>query len=74
VNSVDSLKLLRYSAGLAYGQSEPCTDIGVPLPAGPMQGDVDCSGTINSIDSLKVLRFSANLAYSQTPPCPSIGS
>jgi CSLREA domain-containing protein len=74
VNSVDALKLLRYSAGLPFGQTEPCTDIGVPLTAGPMQGDVDCSGAINSIDSLKVLRFSASLPYAQTQPCPAIGS
>jgi hypothetical protein len=75
VNSIDSLRLLRYGAALAYSQSEPCEDIGTGVLAnGQIQGDVDCTNAVNSVDALKVLRFSAGLAYSQSEPCPDIGS
>ena len=46
VDSVDSLQVLRFVAGL----SEPeCLGA----------ADVDCSGEVNSVDSLKILRFVA---------------
>jgi hypothetical protein len=75
VNSIDSLKLLRFSSGMAYSQTEPCEDIGTGVLAnGEIQGDVDCSDAVNSVDSLKVLRYASALAYSQSEPCPDIGS
>jgi hypothetical protein len=74
VNSVDALKVLRYSAGLGYSQTEPCKKIGnETLANGKIQGDIDCSNSVNSVDSLKLLRYSSLLAYSQTEPCPDIG-
>jgi len=74
VNSVDSLKILRYNASLSVSQTEPCTDIGGTLPNTEIQGDVDCSNAINAVDSLKLLRHSASLSVSQTEPCPDIGT
>ena len=40
----------------------------------PLQGDVDCSGSVNSVDALKVLRNNAMLTVTQTEPCPDVGS
>ena len=76
INSIDALKVLRYSAGLSVSQAPGCPDIGVdPVPqSGGLQGDVDCSGPVNSIDALKLLRFAAGLSVSQGPGCPLIGS
>jgi hypothetical protein len=77
INSVDALKLLRYSAGLSYSQTEPppCPDIGEgTVQAGELQGDVNCSNTVNSIDALLLLRYSAALTVAQIEPCPDIGS
>ena len=75
VNSIDSLKVLRYGSGLDYSQTEPCEDIGTEtLANGEIQGDVDCSKAVSSVDSLKVTRYAAGLAYSQSEPCPDIGS
>jgi hypothetical protein len=74
VNSVDSLKVSRYAAGLTYSQNEPCTNIGTKLPNEVKQGNVDCDGSVNSIDSLKISRYLAGLSYSQSEPCPNIGS
>jgi hypothetical protein len=71
VNSVDALKILRFGAGLAYTQTEPCDDINT---GDPKMGDVDCSTTVNSVDALKILRFGAGLAYTQTEPCTDIGT
>jgi len=73
VNSVDALKVLRFVAGLAVAQSEPCVDLGVPLPTIIKQGDIDCSGAANSVDALKILRKVAGLSVSQGPGCPTIG-
>ena len=60
VDSVDSLQVLRFVAGL----SEPeC------LAA----ADVDCSGAVNSVDSLKILRFVAGMPQTGLPAdCPGI--
>jgi glutamyl endopeptidase len=38
VNSVDSLKILRYVASLSVQQNEPCTDIGASLTGGASSG------------------------------------
>jgi hypothetical protein len=76
VNSVDALKLLRFSAGLSVTQNEPCTDIGAgPLTSGWMQGDVNCSGggtPVNSVDALLILRINAGLLVSLPAACPPI--
>jgi hypothetical protein len=76
VNSVDALKVLRYSSGLGYSQlNEPCKKIGIEtLANGKIQGDVDCSNSVNSVDSLKLLRYGAGLSYSHPESCPNIGS
>jgi hypothetical protein len=71
VNSVDSLKILRYVAGLSVAQNEPCADLGT---GDPLWGDVDCSGAVNSVDSLKILRYVAALPVAQTEPCPDLGT
>jgi hypothetical protein len=74
INSIDSLKISRYTSSLSYAQNEPCKDIGKKLPNGVRQGDVDCNDAINSIDALKLSRYVANLSYGQSEPCPDIGS
>jgi hypothetical protein len=71
VNSIDSLKVLRYAAGLSVSQTEPCPDISTITSQ--VVGDVDCSGQVNSIDSLKILRFAALLSNTQNEPCTDIG-
>jgi hypothetical protein len=71
VNSVDSLKVLRYVASLSVAQAEPCPDIGTQAP---IWGDVDCSGAANSVDALKLLRYVAGLSVAQTEPCTDIGT
>jgi hypothetical protein len=76
INSIDALKVLRYSAGLSVSQAPGCPLIGVePVPqSGGLQGDVDCNGPVNSIDALKLLRYAAGLSVSQGPGCPPIGT
>jgi hypothetical protein len=32
INAIDALLILRHSAALSVNQTEPCTDIGLPLP------------------------------------------
>jgi hypothetical protein len=71
VNSIDSLKILRYTAALSYPQDEPCPDIGTVITQ--VIGDVDCNGLVNSIDSLKILRYAASLPNTQNEPCTDIG-
>jgi len=62
VNSVDSLGLLRHSAGLGTLQNDPCMDLGLVLPpSGDVMGDVNCSKSVNAVDALLILRASANL-------------
>jgi hypothetical protein len=68
VNSIDALKVLRYSAGLPVTQEPGCVQIGTLI--GQVFGDVDCGGVVNSIDALKVLRFSAGLPVTQVGPEP----
>lgn len=70
-NSVDSLKILRFVAGLSVAQEPDCPDIGTQVAS--FFGDVDCSGVVNSVDSLKILRFVAGLSVVQTEPCANIG-
>jgi alpha-tubulin suppressor-like RCC1 family protein len=76
VNSIDVLKVLRYSAALSVVQSEPCLDIGVAraLPAASdwMMGDVNCSDSVNSVDALLIARVSAGLSVSLPGGCPPI--
>ena len=72
VDAVDSLKILRYVAGLSVSQTEPCPDIGSAVPS--VFGDVDCNGSVDAVDALKALRYVAGLSVSQTEPCPDIGS
>jgi hypothetical protein len=76
VNSVDALKVLRFSAGLSVSQSEPCLDLGLPRLLAPpddwKMGDVDCLGFVNSIDALKILRAVAGLSVAKPPGCPEV--
>jgi hypothetical protein len=76
VNPVDSLKELRFDAGLIVQQAAGCPAIGTAAPAGVggrTWGDVDCNGTVNPVDSLKILRFDAGLSVAQEPGCPGVG-
>jgi hypothetical protein len=76
VNAVDSLKELRYDAGLSVAQEPGCPPFGEAFPAGeagPLWGDVDCDGIIGPVDGLKLLRFDAGLSVSQEEDCPPIG-
>jgi hypothetical protein len=75
VNSIDALKVLRHSAGLAVTQAEPCLDIGLMLPSGYRMGDVNCSGggtPVNSVDALLILRANAGLVVGIPAGCPEI--
>ncbi len=72
VNSVDSLKILRFVAHLSVSQEAGCPLIGAVVAS--FWGDVDCSDTVNSVDSLKILRYVALLSVLQSEPCPDIGT
>jgi CSLREA domain-containing protein len=72
VNSVDALKVLRFSAGLTVAQGPACPAMGLSIAGFPF-GDVDCGGTINPIDALKVLRNVAALPVIQPKGCTEIG-
>jgi hypothetical protein len=72
VNSVDSLKILRFVAQLSVAKGPGCPEIGNQVAS--LFGDVDCSGGVNSVDSLKLLRYVASLSVSQSNSCPAIGS
>ena len=78
INPIDSLKLLRWDAGLSVSyQDAQCPQIGGAIPASAattMWGDIDCSGQVNPIDSLKTLRYDAGLSVTQADGCPQIGS
>ena len=71
VNSVDSLKVLRFVAQLSVSQELGCPLIGTEVAS--FWGDVDCSGTVNSVDALKILRYVAQLTVQQAEPCPDVG-
>lgn len=62
VDSVDSLQILRATAGLPA--STDCL---------PEAGDVDCSGAADAIDALQILRFIAGLPTNAAPVCTPIG-
>jgi hypothetical protein len=76
VNSVDSLAVLRHSAGLGVLQNEPCLNPGqprlLPPPDNDLMGDVNCFGGVNSIDALLILRAVAGLSTNIPPNCPEI--
>jgi len=75
--SVDSLKVLRFSAGFPQPQISQTCLIGYEVPVDGVSriwGDNDCSGVVNSVDALKTLRQMAALSYAQSEPCPDIGS
>ncbi len=76
VNSVDALKVLRYSVGLPVTQSEPCLDIGLPRLLPPpnnwKMGDVNCTGGVNSVDALIILHAVAGLSVAIPPGCPAV--
>lgn len=72
VDSVDALKVLRFSAGLSIAQTEPCPDPPSVVAAFPFS-DVDCNGAVNSVDALKILRSAAGLGVTQMDPCTDIG-
>ena len=75
INSIDALKLLRFSASLPVSQTEPCPNIGVEINANPEEmGDINCDGTENSIDALHILRHSASLAVNLAAGCRAIGT
>jgi TolB protein len=73
---IDSLKLLRYDAGLSVTHAGPCLEVGEETTIGELTldwGDIDCDGVIGPVDALKVLRFDAGLSVQQQPGCPPLG-
>lgn len=72
VNSVDSLKILRFVAQLPVAQGPGCPQIGAQMAS--LFGDVDCSGGVNAVDSLKLLRHVASLPVSQPGGCAGLGA
>jgi hypothetical protein len=72
---VDTLKLLRFDAGLSVQQASGCPQMGVPATASVVLnwGDVDCSGNVDPVDGLKVLRHDAGLSVQQEADCVDIG-
>ncbi len=62
VDTVDSLQILRLSAGLSTNAA--CMD-----PA----GDVDCDGDKDAVDSLRILRHVAGLSNTTPAGCTPIG-
>jgi hypothetical protein len=74
-NPVDTLKLLRFDAGLNVQQGAGCPPLGgaVAASAALVWGDVDCNGNAGPVDGLKVLRFDAGLSVQQEADCPDIG-
>jgi hypothetical protein len=77
-NPVDSLKLLRFDAGLSVDQAAGCPAVNAAVTvdgAALAWGNVDCdSGAPGPVDSLKLLRFDGGLEVAQEPGCPEIGS
>jgi len=76
ITSVDSLRILRHSAGFPEPQMPPCRvgDGAMVDGVSRIWGDNDCSGAVNAVDALKTLRQLAALSYVQNEPCPDIDS
>jgi hypothetical protein len=78
VDSVDSLKNLRFVAALPVLQEKGCPGFGAEVDvvgASPhLWGDVDCDEDIDSVDALKILRHVASLPVLRPKGCPDIGS
>jgi CSLREA domain-containing protein len=75
INSVDSLKLLRFGAALTVAQTEPCPNIGAQINAIPEDmGDINCNGPENSVDALLILRHNAGLSVNLAQGCRAIGT
>jgi parallel beta-helix repeat protein len=76
VDPVDSLKLLRFDAGLSVAQGMNCPPVGEPHQfngSEELWGDIDCSDAVDPVDSLKALRHDAGLSVAQGSGCPPIG-
>lgn len=78
VDSVDSLKNLRFVAALSVSQEKGCPGFGqeVRISDSPSRlwADVDCDGDIDSVDALKILRHVAALTVNQPKGCAQIGA
>lgn len=77
VSPVDSLKTLRFDAGLSVSQIGDCPAIAsnVTVDGTPrLWNDVDCSGGVSPVDSLKTLRYDAGLSVSQAAGCPGVAT
>lgn len=77
VDPIDSLKLLRYDAGLSVAQTGDCPGPGsvVNVDGTDRQwGDLDCGGSTDPIDSLKTLRHDAGLSVARAAGCPDPAS
>jgi hypothetical protein len=72
VNSIDSLKVLRHSAGLSVAQEEPCLNIGQQIPGSEVMGDTNCAGGVNAVDALYILRAAAGLPVNLPGGCPAV--
>ena len=72
VDTVDGLGISRHVAGLAVGQTEPCTDLGAGAPN--VVGDVNCDDAVTAVDSLFVLRHVAGLPVNLPGGCREIGT
>jgi hypothetical protein len=88
ISPVDSLKLLRYDAGLFVQQPTGCPAIGALLfwtgifeaafPAGVGEidarwGDYDCNEAADPVDALRSLRFDAGFPVIPMQGCPELG-
>jgi hypothetical protein len=76
VDSVDSLTILRFSAGLPQPQGTDCR-IGYTVLVDDQSriwGDNNCDGSVDSRDAISELRWLARLTYVRNPACPEIGT
>ena len=55
VDATDALKGVQFVAGISYGQTQPCTEIGA---GEPVFGDMDCDGDADAVDLSRLGRFS----------------
>jgi hypothetical protein len=77
VDPIDSLKILRFDAGLSVAQAAGCPEAGSTTSVDGtdrLWGDLDCGDSVDPIDSLKTLRFDAGLSVSQSAGCPDPAS